>query len=55
MLFTHNGETLDSDLLMFTPEQLAYVKLLEEKILTLEFKLREQVRETREKILEEWR
>lgn len=52
MLFTFNGETLDSDLLYFSPEQKAYVQLLEQKILTLEFKLKEQIRETREKILE---
>lgn len=60
MKFTHNGEQLDSDLLMFTPEQKAFLdnrenEILELKqtILTLEFKLREQVMETREKILED--
>lgn len=53
MLFTFNGETLDSDLLQFCPKQKAYVKLLEDRIRTLEFRLKEQVRETREKILEE--
>lgn len=54
MLFTHNGKQLDSKFMTFpTPEQKAYVRLLEETILTLEFKLREQVREMREKILED--
>ncbi len=52
MLFTHNGEELNSDYLMLDERQKAYVQLLEQKILTLEFKLKEQVRETREKILE---
>ena len=55
MLFTFEGEELNSDFLMFCPKQKAYVKLLEDRILTLEFKLREQVRETREKILDERR
>ncbi len=55
MLFTHNGETLDSDLLQFCPKQKAYVKLLEDEIETLRFKLQEQIRETREKILDERR
>lgn len=53
MLFTHNGEELNSDLLQFCPKQKAYVKLLEDRIRTLEFQLKEQARETREKILEE--
>lgn len=44
MLFTHNGETLDSELLMFCPKQKAYVKLLEDKIKALEFKLKEQAK-----------
>ena len=52
MLFTHNGETLNSDYLRFCPKQKAYVKLLEDRIRTLEFQLQEQIRETREKILE---
>ena len=52
MLFTHNGEELNSDLLQFCPKQKAYVKLLEDEIKTLRFKLQEQIRETREKILE---
>ena len=52
MLFTHNSETLDSDLLQFCPKQKAYVKLLEDRVRTLEFQLQEQIRETREKILE---
>jgi hypothetical protein len=51
MLFTHEGEELNSDYLMFDERQKAYVKLLEDKVATLEFKLREQVRETR-KMLE---
>lgn len=52
MLFTFNGETIDSDLLQFCPKQKAYVKLLEDEIKTLRFKLQEQIRETRKKILE---
>jgi hypothetical protein len=52
MLFTFEGETLDSDYLRFCPKQKAYVELLEDKIKALEFELKEQVRETREKILE---
>ena len=52
MLFTHNGEELNSDLLQFCPKQKAYVKLLEDRVRTLEFQLQEQIRETREKILE---
>lgn len=52
MLFTFQGEQLDSELLMFCPKQKAYVKLLEDRIRTLEFRLKEQIRETREKILE---
>ena len=56
MIFTYynenpQGEELDSELLMFDQRQKAYVKLLEDKVATLEFKLREQVRETR-KMLE---
>lgn len=53
MKFTYNGETLESKHLMFCPKQKAYVKLLEDRIKTLEFQLKEQIRETREKILEE--
>jgi hypothetical protein len=53
MLFTFQGEQLNSDFLMFCPKQKAYVKLLEDRIQTLEFQLKEQVRETREKILDE--
>lgn len=53
MLFTHNGEELNSDYLMFDERQKAYVRLLEDEIKTLRFKLQEQIRETREKILEE--
>ena len=52
MLFTFEGEELNSDFLMLCPKQKAYVKLLEDEIETLRFKLQEQVRETREKILE---
>ena len=54
MLFTHNGEELNSDLLQFCPKQKAYVKMLEDRIRTLEFQLQEQIRETRN-ILEERR
>ena len=52
MLFTFEGETLNSDYLRFCPKQKAYVQLLEDRIRTLEFQLQEQIRETREKILE---
>lgn len=52
MLFTFEGEELNSEPLMLCPKQKAYVKLLEDRIKTLEFQLKEQIRETREKILE---
>ena len=52
MLFTFNGEELNSDYLRFCPKQKAYVQLLEDEIEALRFKLQEQTRETREKILE---
>lgn len=60
MIFTYygenpQGEQLDSELLMFDERQKAYVQLLEDEIKTLRFKPQEQIRETREKILEEWR
>lgn len=54
MTFTHNSETLDSDLLQFCPKQKAYIRLLEDEIKTLRFQLKEQIRETRN-ILEERR
>ena len=54
MLFTHNGEELSSELLQFCPKQKAYIRLLEDEIKTLRFKLQEQIRETRS-ILEERR
>lgn len=44
MLFTFDGEELNSDFLMFCPKQKAYVKLLEDKIKALEFKLKEQAK-----------
>lgn len=47
MLFTFEGETLNSDYLRFCPKQKAYVKLLEDRIRTLEFQLQEQKWETR--------
>ena len=52
MLFTFNGEELNSDYLRFCPKQKAYVKLLEDEIEALRLELQEQIRETREKILE---
>lgn len=52
MLFTFNGEELNSDLLQFCPKQKAYIRLLEDEIKTLRFQLKEQIRETRN-ILEE--
>ena len=54
MLFTFTDGENDSDLLQFCPKQKAYVRLLEEEIKTLRFKLQEQIRETRN-ILEERR
>lgn len=59
MIFTYysenpQGEELNSDYLMLDDRQKAYVRLLEDKIATLEFKLREQIRETR-KIIEKGR
>ena len=45
MKFTYNGEELDSDLLMFSPEQKAYVDTLEADNMTLRFKLQQSTRE----------
>lgn len=48
MLFTFTDGENDSDLLQFCPKQKAYVKLLEDRIRTLEFQMKKQVRETME-------
>lgn len=45
MKFTYIGEELDSDLLMFSPEQKAYVNILEADNMTLRFKLQQSLRE----------
>ena len=46
MIFTYEGENYNSDLLerWMPPQDKAYVKLLKDRILTLEFQLRESLR-----------
>lgn len=44
MKFTHNGEELDSDSLMFSQEQKVYVDIPEADNMTLRFKLQQSLR-----------
>lgn len=53
MKFTYNGEELDSNLLMFSTEQKAYVDILVDDNMTLRFKPRESLREIERLTMEE--